>query len=222
MAEKKIIYILIAKNQLPLAGYSEHTGEFVQTCENMLPKVKKESSAAINLGTGFIIVYINENDITYMIMAGSLFPKLTAIGCIESIKKEFQSTYIGRDFDSEAEYGLNEEFKDKLEMKYKLFNENTEISSEVVHNLKEEILKMRDEVYEASNLLNQREDEINNMNAKAEALAVESEQLRKGARQVRKSETKKKIYLWLGLGGVGILIIYFIICMACQSFTFQC
>jgi hypothetical protein len=222
MAEKKIIYILIAKNQLPLAGYSEHTGEFVQTCENMLPKVKKESSAAINLGTGFIIFYINENDITYMIMAGSLFPKLTAIGCIESIKKEFQSTYIGRDFDSEAEYGLNEEFKDKLEMKYKLFNENTEISSEVVHNLKEEILKMRDEVYEASNLLNQREDEINNMNAKAEALAVESEQLRKGARQVRKSETKKKIYLWLGLGGVGILIIYFIICMACQSFTFQC
>ena len=222
MAEKKIIYILIAKNQLPLAGYSEHTGEFVQTCENMLPKVKKESSAAINLGTGFIIFYINENDITYMIMAGSLFPKLTAIGCIESIKKEFQSTYIGRDFDSESEYGLNEEFKDKLEMKYKLFNENTEISSEVVHNLKEEILRMRDEVYEASNLLNQREDELNNMNAKAEALAVESEQLRKGAKQVRKSESKKKIYIGLGLGLVGILIIYFIICMGCQSFTFQC
>ena len=222
MTEKKIIYILIAKDQLPLAGYSEHTGEFVQTCENMLSKVKKESSAAINLGTGFIIFYINENDITYMVMAGSLFPKLTAIGCIESIKKEFQSSYLGRDFDSEAEYGLNDDFKEKLKMKYELFNENTEISSEAIHNLKEEILKMRDEVFEASNLLNQREDELNNMNKKAEQLAVESEHLRKGARQVRKKESNKKIYLYIGLGVICLLIVYFIICMACGSFSFQC
>ena len=222
MSENKIINILIAKYKTPLASYSELTGDFVQICENMLSNVKKDSSAAINLGTGFTIFYINENDITYMIMAGSLYPKSTAIGCIESIKKEFQSTYIGRDFDNELEYGLNDDFKEKLKMKYQFFNENTDVSSETVQNLKSEMMRMKDEVLQASGLLNQREEEINNMNQKAESLAMSSNDYKKGATLVKKKEQSKKVYLILGLILLALIIIYFIICMACQSLTFQC
>ena len=221
MSENKIINILIAKYKTPLASYSELTGDFVQICENMLSNVKKDSSAAINLGTGFTIFYINENDITYMIMAGSLYPKSTAIGCIESIKKEFQSTYIGRDFDNELEYGLNDDFKEKLKMKYQFFNENTDVSSETVQNLKSEMIRMKDEVLQASGLLNQREEEINNMNQKAESLAMSSNDYKKGATLVKKKQSKK-VYLILGLILLALIIIYFIICMACQSLTFQC
>ena len=222
MSEKKIIYILIAKNNLPLAGYSEHTGDFIQTCENMLSKVKYDSSAAINLDTGFIIFYINENDITYMIMAGSLFPKPTAIGCLESIKKEFQSTYISRDFDGEREYGLNEEFKDKLEMKYKYFNKNTDVTSESLQNLKEQMVKMKDKVLEASGLLKERGDETIAINEKAESLAISSEDHRTKSIQVRKAESNKKVYLTIVIIFASLLIIYFIICIACHSFTFKC
>ena len=222
MSENKIINILIAKDKMPLAGYSELTGDFVQICENMLSNVKKDSSAAINLGTGFTIFYINENDITFMIMTGSLYPKSTAIGCIESIKKEFQSTYIGRDFDNELEYGLNEDFKEKLKMKYQFFNENTDVSSETVQNLKSEMMRMKDEVLQASGLLNQRQEEINNMTEKAESLAISSDEHKKGATFVKKKEKSKKIYLIIGLILLILIIIYFLICMACQSFTFQC
>ena len=222
MSENKIINILIAKDKMPLAGYSELTGDFVQICENMLSNVKKDSSAAINLGTGFTIFYINENDITFMIMTGSLYPKSTAIGCIESIKKEFQSTYIGRDFDNELEYGLNEDFKEKLKMKYQFFNENTDVSSETVQNLKSEMMRMKDEVLQASGLLNQRQEEINNMTEKAESLAISSDEHKKGATYVKKKEKSKKIYLIIGLILLILLIIYFLICMACQSLTFQC
>ena len=222
MSENKIINILIAKHRLPLAGYSELTGDFVQICENMLSNVKKDSSAAINLGTGFTIFYINENDITFMIMAGSLYPKSTAIGCIESIKKEFQSTYIGRDFDNELEYGLNEDFKEKLKMKYQFFNENTDVSSETVQNLKSEMMRMKDEVLQASGLLNQREEEINNMTEKAESLAMSSDEYKKGATVVKKKEKSKKSYIIIGIILILLIIIYFLICMVCQSFTFQC
>ena len=222
MSENKIINILVAKDKMPLAGYSELTGDFVQICENMLSNVKKDSSAAINLGTGFTIFYINENDITFMIMTGSLYPKSTAIGCIESIKKEFQSTYIGRDFDNELEYGLNEDFKEKLKMKYQFFNENTDVSSETVQNLKSEMMRMKDEVLQASGLLNQRQEEINNMTEKAESLAINSDEHKKGATYVKKKEKSKKIYLIIGLILLILIIIYFLICMACQSFTFQC
>ena len=222
MSDNKIIYILIAKDKLPLAGYTELTGDFVQTCENMLSRVKKEASAAINLGNGFTIFYMNENDITYLIMTESLFPKSTAIGCIESIKKEFQSTFIGRDFSSEADYGLNEDFKEKLQMKYHFFNENFDVSSETVQNLKSEMMRMKDEVIQASGLLSQREQEINSMTVKAESLAIGSEDYKKRATQVKKKERKVKVYLYIGLCLSLILILYFIICSVCKSFTFQC
>jgi len=222
MSENKMIYILIAKDKTPLCGYSEHTGDFIQTCENMLGKVKKDSSASINLGTGFTIFYINENDITYLIMANSLFPKSTIIGCIESIKKEFQSAFIGRDFDGELEYGLDDDFKEKLKMKYEYYNENTEVSSETIESLKTEMMKMKEEVLEASGLLNQRNEELNRMTVKAQSLALDSESHKKTATQVKKTENKKKIYLYLGLVIIGLLIIYFITCMVCGSFTFDC
>ena len=222
MSENRIIFILIAKDKKPLAGYSEHTGDFVQTCESMLSKVNKESSAAINLGNGYSIFYINENDITFLLMANSLFPKATAIGCIESIKKEFQSTFIGRDFVSEQEYGLDEDFKEKLKMKYEFFNENTEVSSEAVANLKVEMMKMKDEVIEASGLLNQRGGTMDTMAIKAESLATSSESLRKGAKHVKKTEKKKKIYACVGIAVLVLLIIYIISCLVCGSFTFQC
>ena len=222
MSDHKIIYILIAKDKLPLAGYSEHTGDFIQTCEGILDKVKTDSSAAINLNTGFTIFYTNENDITYLIMANSLYPKATAIGCIESIKKEFQSTYMGRDFDSEQEYGLNEDFQPKLKMKYEYFNENTEVSSEVVNNLKTEMIKMRDEVLEASGLLNVRNDTLNVTNVKAESLFKDSESHKKRAVTVKKTEKKKKILIIIGIVVAVLVILYFIICMICGNFTFDC
>ena len=222
MSENKIINILIAKDKKPLAGYSEHTGDFVQTCENMLSNVKKESSAAINLGNGYSVFYINENEITFLLMANSLFPKATAIGCIESIKKEFQSTFIGRDFESEQEYGLDEDFKEKLKMKYEFFNENTEVSSEAVANLKVEMMRMKDEVIEASGLLNQRGGTMDTMAIKAESLAQSSESMKKGAIIVKKKEKRKKLLTCIGIGLAVLLILYIIICLVCGSFTFQC
>lgn len=222
MSENKIIYILIAKDTLPLAGYSAYQGDFIQKCESFLSKVKKDSSVAVNLDSGYTIFYINENGITYLVMANSLFPKPTAIGCIESIKKEFQSTYIGRDFDSEQDYGLNEEFQEKLKMKYEFFNENTEVTSETIQNLKSEMMKMKDEVLEASGLLNQKSELLNTISAKAENLVKDSESHRKQAVQVKKTEQKKKIYVIIGIVLVALLIVYLLVSLICGSFTFHC
>ena len=222
MSENRIIHILIAKDQKPLASYSENTGDFIEMCENMLSKVEKESSAAINLGNGYSIFYINENEITFLLMANSLFPKATAIGCIESIKKEFQSKFIGRDFNSEQIYGLNEDFNDVLQAKFEFFNENTEVTSEAIANLKEEMLRMKDEVIEASGLLNQRGGIMDSVSEKAQSLVESSENLRARANQVKKAEKKKKILVSLGISLALLIIIYLIICIVCGSLTFQC
>ena len=219
MSDPIIIYILIAKDKLPLAEYSEHTGDFIQMFD-ILNKVKTDSSASINLNNGFTIFYTNENDITYLIMANSLYPKTTAIECIESIKKEFQSTYMGRDFDSEQEYGLNEDFQPKLKMKYQYYNENTE--GEEFNKLKNEMLKKHDEILEASGLFNVRNDTLKATSAKAESLFKDSERFEKQELEAKKAKRKKIILFIIGIVVAILVILYFIICLFCGSFTFDC
>jgi hypothetical protein len=223
MSEKpKIINILIAKGQTPLASYSEHTGEFIQQCETILNEVHENKSASINLNNGYIIYYINENEITFLVMADSLFAQETVIACIESVKKEFQSTYPGRDFDSEREYGLNDEFQNKLKMKYEYFNENEGTTSEVIQKLNTEMNKMKTQIIEAQFSLQERGDNINRTSEKASELLKESESHKSNAIKVRKGESKKKVWLWIGTIFIILLIIYFLVSIACKSFTFQC
>ena len=223
MSEKpKIINILIAKGQNPLASYSEHTGEFIQQCETILNEVQENKSASINLNNGYTVYYINENEITFLVMADTNFAQETIIACIESVKKEFQSTYKGRDFDSEREYGLNDEFQNKLKMKYEYFNENEGATSEIIQQLNTEMNNMKNQIIEAQYSLQERGDNINRTTQKASELLIESESHKSNAIKVRKGEKKKNVWMWIGTIFIILLIIYFIACIVCKSFTFQC
>ena len=72
--EDKIIYSLVAKYDKPLAEYSNFTGTFNEACLNMLKKIENNTSKAIQIDD-YIIFYINENGITFMIMTGKRYPK---------------------------------------------------------------------------------------------------------------------------------------------------
>ena len=124
--EKKLLYILIGSGPKPLASYSIFTGDFIQTCESYLKQVTPKASASVNCGD-FYIYYMNQDNITYLIMTGTTFPKATAIGCLDSLKKELSNSLVGRNFDNILEYGLSEELKQKLQMKFEFFNENTDV-----------------------------------------------------------------------------------------------
>ena len=219
--EKKLLYILIGSGPKPLASYSVFTGDFIQTCESYLKQVTPKASASVNCGN-FYIFYMNQDNITYLIMTGTTFPKATAIGCLDSLKKELSNSLVGRNFDNILEYGLSEELKPKLQMKFEFFNENTDVSSEALQNIKNEMLKMKEEVFKASEELNIREGKLSEMENKAVQLNVASNSYKQGAIKVRKETSKRRIYIYLGLILALLIIIYFIVCMACDSWTFQC
>ena len=219
--DKKLIYILIGSGKKPLASYSEFMGEFIQTCQQTLGQVTPNSSVAINYGD-YMIYYMDENNITYMLMTRTLFPKATAVGCIESLKKEFQDNLYGRDFSDTPEYGLNDELKEKLKMKFEYYNENPEVTSEAIETLKTELLKMKDQVFSAHIELQNRGEKIQEMTQKAEQLQLASESYKQGAIKVRKAESKKKVWIFIGTTVAVLIIAYFIVCAVCQSFTFQC
>ena len=217
--DNKIIYILIAKNDKPLCEYSNFTGTFNQVCLNYLKSIEPNTSKASKIDD-FVIFYENEKNITFMVMAGNLYPKGGAIGCIESIKREFEKTYEGRDFDGELNFGLNDEFKEKLKLKLEYFNENKDITDDKIEALKEQMNLMKDEILNASGLLDNRGDKIKVLDDKADILSRDSNAYYRQSKRVRQAEQCKKIKTYIGISLAALIIIYFIIVLFC-GFTFK-
>ena len=218
--DDKIIYMLIAKNEKPLVEYSYFTGTFNQVCLNYLKKIEPNSSKALKIDD-FMLFYINEQYITYMLMSGKFYPKEGALGCLQSIKREFVSTYEGRDFDGELNYGLNDEFREKLKLKFEYFNDHKEVTDDKLEQLRDDLALMKDEILNASGLLDERGDKIKVLDDKADILSRDSNAYYRQSKRVRQAEQCKKIKLYIGLGAGGLFIVYFIIGLTC-GWGFQC
>ena len=220
MAESRIIYALIAKGTRPLVGYSNYTGTFDQFCIGYLKNIGPGASAAIK-SDEYVIFYINQDNITYLLMCDHTYPKEAAIGCLKSIQKEFSTTYPNNDFNDENNFCLNKEFQTKLRMKFDYFNANKDVTNDAIGHLKEELNKMKDVVLNASGLLDERGGKIKVLDEKSDSLSRDSNTFYRQSKKVRRAELMKKIKIYLAIGCVGILILYIIIAIACSP-TFKC
>ena len=193
--DKKIIYILIGSGRKPLAGYGQYKGDFIQICENQLGRCKQNQSASINTGD-YKIFYQNENNVTYLLMTMPVYPLSAAVSCIESLKKDLADVLTGRNFNAIGDYGLNNELQEKLKMKMEYYNNNTEIVSDSIQGLKNEMMKFKDEVFKAAESLNERGDLLNEMQNKAKDLESDSYSYKKTAGDLRKLECLKMLIIF--------------------------
>ncbi len=219
--EQNLILILIATGKTPLASYSPFVGEFLHMCETLLPQVASNSSAQVTYGD-YMIYYMNANNITYLIITVPSYSKVTAISCLESLRRELKDIINEKDLDEISDYGLDEILKPKLEMKHKFYNVNTEITGEALERAKKEVEKMEKRVIKAQDQFLERNDKIKEMENKAVEMAEHSVQLKREAKKVKKTDSRRKVCIYLAIILVVLAIIYGIICMTCQSFVFDC
>lgn len=219
MSEKSnLMLIMIGSNKKPLAIYTPFTGEFVNTCEMTLTQIIPNSSATINCGDN-LIYYMNENNITYLIMTNSKYPRETAIGCMESIKNEFKNILAEKNLSNISEYELTSEFHEKLKMKYEFFDQNPNISKENLEkNIKIELNKVKnDEDDKENEQLNVKEEKN-----KSDNMGRESQRYKSGAIKVKAMPCKKKVCIGIGIILILLIIAYIAICFYCRSFDFKC
>jgi vesicle-associated membrane protein 7 len=220
MADDKIIYSLISKNDKPLVEYSNFSGTFNQVCLNYLKRIENDTTKAVKIDD-FYIFYINERGVTFLIMTGKLYPKEAAIGCLTSIKREFNQTYEGRDFDGELNFGLNDEYKEKLKMKFDYFNENKDVTDDKIGNLKDQLNLMKEDILNASGLLDDRSDKIKVLDDKADILSRDSNTYYRQSKRVRQAELCKKYKMYGAIAGVCLILIYIIVGYSC-GWAFGC
>ena len=220
MSEKQIYYILIGTGDKTLASYGSD-GDFIAKCKEILCQVKPDTSAAVDCDT-FYVYYMNKNNLTYILATGKLYPKTAAIGCIDSLKKEFNDLAFEKNLDSIQEDGLNKEIREKIKMKFEFFNENTDVSSEALENLKKEMVEMKDEVYKTKELLDIRGEKMAITQQNAQNLKDASSSYKIGATNLKTKVSRSRKWIYFAIIIALLIIIYFIICLVCKSWTFQC
>lgn len=222
MSVSGIIYALIGYKDIALAEYSEFKGEFQKICREYLSKIDSNSSGGYKINDYFLF-YINENNISYMIMTDPLFSKDTAIMCLENIQKEFTGTYNDLNFEGKENFCINKEFKPKLKMSYEYYNEHRdELNGAATTKLKEEMFKMKDDILDAYGLLEDRGGLLEAVNTKAEKLEEKSKDFHRAAKKVNKSESHKKVYLIVGTIVAVLFIGYLLISIATSCWTLYC
>ena len=92
-------------------------------------------------------------------------------------------------------------------MKYEYYTENTEIVDEKIEELKNIMMKFKDEVVKAADALNERGDLLDEMQAKAEDLVKDSYEYKDKATQIRKTECKKKVIYIVVIAVIVVIII---------------
>lgn len=222
MSVSGIIYALIGYKEIPLAEYSEFKGDFQKLCKDYLSKIDANSSGGYKINDYFLF-YINDNNISYIIMTDPLFSKDTAIMCLENIQKEFLGTYNDLNFEGKESLSLNKEFKPKLKMNYEYYNEHKdEIGGQATTKLKEEMFKMKDDILDAYGLLEDRGGLLEAVNNKAEKLEEKSLVYKKAAKKVNKSEGNQKKYIIIGTVLALILVAYFLYSIATGCWKIYC
>ena len=218
----KIIYALIAYENVILCEYSSFTGAFRETCRPLLSKVQVGGSAAIRLEENeSIIYYLNSNNITYLIMTNSSYQTSSAMGCLQSIQKEFEETFPNNyGVKTNSDLCLNAQFQEKLSLKYNFFNEQPDASSESIGRLTDEMNQYKDDITKASGLLDERSEKLEVLSVKSDQLKGTSNSYYKSSKRVRRAELLKKIKMYALIGCAIFLIIYILTIFICQSFTF--
>ena len=207
---KKLLYILIGSGSKPLSGYSDQTGDFILLCESQLERCQKNQSASIT-SEHFKIFYENIDNITYLLMTTPEYPIAAAVSCIESLKKEFSDDLHGRNFSTLDNYGLNNEMKQKIKMKFEYYNKNTEIVSENLESLRDAISQYHQEVLSAAKELDERSKNLEELQSTAQGLENGSYNYAKAAFRVKKKECCKSVWTKVAIAAIILIIIAIIL-----------
>ncbi len=218
-SSSSIIYVLISKDpDTILANFTEHVGNFEVISTQILRKVTKNHNGII-IYQKYKFHYINLNGITIMSMSDYDYKDDVVICFLEEVFKEFQDTFSQREIENSSQFSFDQTFQPCLKNKMSYYNKNPVADS--ISLLKGEVIKFRNNVIQAYDLLGQRGELLQEIDAKAKSLATESVKYYSEAKRVKNRVWWQKWYFILVLIVILLLIIYLLFGFFC-GFGFEC
>ncbi|KAK3923229.1 Vesicle-associated membrane protein 7 [Frankliniella fusca] len=213
-----ILYSVIARGTTVLAKYAACAGNFAEVTEIIMAKIPPENSKMTYSHGSYLFHYICENRIIYMCITDDEFERSRAFLYLNEVKRRFQTAYGSR-ADTAIAYSMNNEFSQTMASEMKHFSESREVDT---------ISRVHGELEEVKSIMVKNIDNIAGRGERLELLVKKTDDLsqnsvtfRKTSRNLARVMFWKNVKLYVIIGAVALVIIYFIVSMSCGGLTWS-
>nr|CAI5818870.1 unnamed protein product [Callosobruchus analis] len=213
-----ILYSVVSRGSTILAKYASCAGNFTEVTEQIISKIPPHNDKLTYSHGNYLFHYVSENGIIYMCITDDEFERSRAFLFLNEIKRRFQSTY-GSSVDTAIAYAMNSEFSKVLANEMKHYSESHDVDT---------ISKVHSELDELKNIMVKNIDNVAMRGERLELLVNKAENLNSGSvtfrttsRNLARSLFWKNVKLYVVIGIVVTVIVYFIISMACGGLLWK-
>nr|CAH7723831.1 unnamed protein product [Callosobruchus chinensis] len=213
-----ILYSVVSRGSTILAKYASCAGNFTEVTEQIISKIPPHNDKLTYSHGNYLFHYVSENGIIYMCITDDEFERSRAFLFLNEIKRRFQSTY-GSSIDTAIAYAMNSEFSKVLANEMKHYSESHDVDT---------ISKVHSELDELKNIMVKNIDNVAMRGERLELLVNKAENLNSGSvtfrttsRNLARSLFWKNVKLYVVIGIVVTVIVYFIISMACGGLLWK-
>ncbi|CAG8438704.1 2505_t:CDS:2 [Funneliformis mosseae] len=213
-----LIYGLVARGPVILAEYTSSSGNFTQVTQAILEKIPPNNSKLTYVYDRYLFHYICEDGLTYMCMADDTFGRRIPFSFLQDIKERFLATYPKERANTALPYGMNE-FSKVIAKQMEYFSNDPH--ADKIKQVHGEIEQVRDVMVHNIERVLERGERIELLVDKTDTLNQRAFAFKKRSTALKRSMWWKNTKLMILLGFVIILLIYFVISLACGFPTWQ-
>jgi len=215
-----IIYALISRGDVVLTEFSAARGNFIQVTRSLIKRVDPFTQRKMSYSYDERIHYhiLVDAGLIFLCMSDAEFAKRRAFSFLVDIKNLFVSQF-GEAWQTAIALQFDNQFSRTLQRRSEYFTNDP--NSDKITAIKNEVEAAKNIVTENIELLIDRGDKIELLVDKTNELTEGSYQFKDKARKMKIKFWWKNVKLWIILGALGVLVVFFIIWFSCGFPAFQ-
>ncbi|GLH14562.1 Synaptobrevin [Gryllus bimaculatus] len=213
-----ILFSVVARGTTILAKYASCAGNFAEVTEQILGEIAPDNSKLTYSNGSYLFHYICENRIIYMCITDDVFERSRAFMYLNDIKRRFQVTY-GPRAETALAYAMNSEFSHVMQNEMRHYSESREVDA--ISRVHGELDELKDIMVKNIDNVAMRGERLELLISKTDNLSNNSVTFRTTSRNLARAMFWKNVKLYVIMTIVVIVVIYFIVSMACGGLAWQ-
>lgn len=209
----QILYALVIRGRkVALAHYEEREGNFMQATTQALEKFKGTQKSYASGEHAFHYTVQEGSDLWFVCVADKSLTRKTSFGFLKSVQDAFEAKYTAQQRDAALAEGMQEEFSEDLKQLMETYNSG---KLDRVAKAMETVQGINEGLVESLQKLMEREEKIEKLVQRSEALAGESQSFRRQSLQLERNTRWKNVRRMVICGLVVLIVILVIVMMNC-------
>jgi vesicle-associated membrane protein 7 len=218
IVEMPILYSVISRGTTVLVRYASCAGNFAEVTEQIIGKIPPHDDKLTYSHGNYLFHYICEGHLIYMCITDDEFERSRAFLFLNEIKRRFKSSY-GEATDNAIAYAMNSEFARVLANEMKHYSDSHDVDT--ISRVHGELDELKNIMVKNIDNVAMRGERLELLVNKAESLNSGSVTFRKTSRNLARSMFWKNVKLYVIIGVIITVIVYFIVCMACGGLLWK-